>query len=301
MSTKVEVLCFTDPFCSWCWATEPSLLTMRERYRDQISFRWVMGGLVKDFSEFYDALNDIGTPAEVVPHWRMVSERSGQPIDERFWLDVRDPHFSTWPANIAAKAAGFQGTQVGDRYLRRLRLAVETERVQVQQEAEQLRLAREVPGLDFEAFRNELGSDQAAQAFHEDLALCKTYGVSGFPAMLFRPAGAETGREAQSAILVPGHRSLATYESVLRRVAPGLERHKPRALETLFAEYGPLTARELAEITGKSTSDIARDLRQEKAEDRLVAVELRSGTLWNTPATPKAEPGLEAVALVRVS
>jgi len=61
MSSKVEILCFTDPFCSWCWATEPSLLTLRERYRDQLDIRWVMGGLVKDMSAFFDSSNSIGT------------------------------------------------------------------------------------------------------------------------------------------------------------------------------------------------------------------------------------------------
>ncbi|HEY3439671.1 MAG TPA: DsbA family protein [Paludibaculum sp.] len=294
MSAKVEVLCFTDPYCSWCWATEPSLLVLRERYRDQVHVQFVMGGLVRDFSEFYDGLNDIGTPAEVIPHWRMVSERSGQPIDERFWADVTDPHFSTWPANIAAKAAAFQGEKVGDRYLRRLRLAVETERVQISQEPEQLRLAREVPGLDFDAFREELGSPRATRAFHEDLALCRAYGVSGFPAMLFRAVGAEGQSKTGSAVLVPGHRSLETYESVLAKVAPGLKRHKPRPLETLFVEYGPLTTRELAEITGKSTSEAERDLRKEQADGRLVATERRGGTLWSTPTNAMVEPALEA-------
>jgi hypothetical protein len=46
---------------------------------------------------------------------------AGQPIEERFWLDMTGPHFSTWPANIAANASGLQGAEVGDHYLRRLR------------------------------------------------------------------------------------------------------------------------------------------------------------------------------------
>ncbi len=62
-----------------------------------------MGGLVRDMAEFYDAANDIGTTAQGAPHWRMVSERSGQPIDERLMDDISDPHFSTWPACVAVK------------------------------------------------------------------------------------------------------------------------------------------------------------------------------------------------------
>ena len=50
---KVELISFTDPYCSWCWATEPILYRLRETYREQLSFRYVMGGLVEDMAEFF--------------------------------------------------------------------------------------------------------------------------------------------------------------------------------------------------------------------------------------------------------
>jgi hypothetical protein len=36
---------FTHPYCSWCWATEPIILRLRETYRSQIRLRYVMGSL----------------------------------------------------------------------------------------------------------------------------------------------------------------------------------------------------------------------------------------------------------------
>ena len=121
MTPAIEITYFTDPYCSWCWATEPMLYRLRETYREQIMMRYVMGGLVRDMSDFYDSLNDIHATAQVAPHWRMVSERSGQPIDERLMDDISDPHFSTWPACIPVKAAQLQGEAVGESYLRRWR------------------------------------------------------------------------------------------------------------------------------------------------------------------------------------
>ena len=76
-NTKLEVMVFTDPYCSWCWATEPMILTMMEKYRDQLHFHYVFGGLIKDFDDFYDAQNDIRDAAATKPHWKMVSERTG--------------------------------------------------------------------------------------------------------------------------------------------------------------------------------------------------------------------------------
>lgn len=213
----------------------------------------------------------------------MVSERSGQPIDERFWLEV-DPHVSTWPACVATKAAGLRGKEVGDRYLRRLRRAVLTERTHIDQETELLRLARDVDGLDYETFQTDLRGERAQKAFQDDLALCATFGATGFPTMLFKPAEPTVVDQEHPAILVGGHRSRDTYEAVLAKVAPDLEQHKPREVEVLLAEYGPLTSRELCEIFGmKNMAETERDLREWATQGRIIAVALRGGTMWARP------------------
>lgn len=49
---KIEIIAFTDPFCVWCWASEPITYQLKERYREQIQFKYVMGGLTKDMSAF---------------------------------------------------------------------------------------------------------------------------------------------------------------------------------------------------------------------------------------------------------
>jgi len=132
----------------------------------------------------------------------------------------------------------------------------------------QVDLAHQVPGLDVEAFRRELGSDRPRAAFHDDLELCAAYGVTGFPTMLFRSA-AQAGRaDAEPGILVGGHRSLATYERTLVQVAPGLLRHEPRSIGEFLAEYGPLTTREISEITGQG-SDIELSSRRPTAGSDL--------------------------------
>ena len=169
-NTKLEVMVFTDPYCSWCWATEPMILTMMEKYRDQLHFRYVFGGLIKDFDDFYDAQNDIRDAAATKPHWKMVSERTGQPIDENLWEDIAPiRHFSTWPANIAAKAAFLQSEEVGFRLLRRLRRAALTERKIISDKAVYEALARETDGLDFERFQADIESGKAGEAFLDDL------------------------------------------------------------------------------------------------------------------------------------
>ncbi len=254
-----------------------------------------MGGLVKDISEFFDAANGIRTTAEVAPHWRMVSERSGQPIDERVMLDITDPHFSTWPANVAVKAAALQGARIGERYLRRLRRAALTERIQVQREDAQLALAREVAGLDLEAFRAERSGPRALAAFQEDLGLCRAYGASGFPTMLLQPSGPAPDQRARP-ILVNGYRPPQTLERALASVAPGLVRHGARPIEDLLAEYGPLTEAELSAITSLTPTELASSLEDAAARGRVARKELRGGALWQANVAPGASVAVECPA-----
>jgi predicted DsbA family dithiol-disulfide isomerase len=285
---KVEITYFTDPYCSWCWATEPVLYRIRETYRDQVHVRYVMGGLVRDMAEFYDPLNNIRTTVEVAPHWRMVSERSGQPIDEGLMEDITDPHFSTWPACRAVKAAFLQAEVVGERYLRRMRRAALTERKIVSQPEVYMALAEEVPGLDLDRFRADLASGAADRSFQEDLAECGRYGVTGFPTLLLRRAAPLALPGAEQPFLVVGHRSFATYRQVLERIAPDLEEHPPRDVLSLLEEYGPLTTRELAEVYGRDQETVRGELEALEAKGKVQRIPVPRGEFWALPSESAA-------------
>lgn len=288
MSTQLEIVYFTDPFCSWCWALEPSLLRLQETYGDGLRLRYAMGGLVRDMSDFLDAANGIRSTADVVPHWREVAERTGQPIDERVMQDIQDPHFSSWPACIAVKAAELQGTDLAAHYLRRMRRAVMTERRQIQQRAVQLELASEVPGLDAERLGRDLETEEPRRRFEADLALAREFGVSGFPTLVFLPVG---GAAAQGGILVNGFRPLETYHRVIAQLAPDLASMAPRALDDLLAAHGPLTTRELAAILGQPSEKLAGDLEARAGSGQLVRMPARGGELWSLPVHAASLPG----------
>jgi putative protein-disulfide isomerase len=277
---KIEITYFTDPYCSWCWATEPMLYRIRETHRDQVHVRYVMGGLVRDMADFYDSLNDIRTTAEVAPHWRMVSERSGQPIDERLMDDITDPHFSTWPACIAVKAAQLQGETVGEAYLRRMRRAALTERKVISNPPVYEALAREIPGLDHNRFHADLADGSARRAFEADLAECRRFGVTGFPTLLFHYVGQVALPGTERPILVVGHRSFATYRQVLQRLMPGLVEHPPRDIATVLAEYGPLTTRELAEVYDRPVTVMRDEMETLQAAGQVERLSVRGGEFW---------------------
>lgn len=280
---RVRILYFTDPFCSWCWASEPTLLALMEQYGDQVEVQTVMGGMIRDFSDFNDAANGISNPQAVMPHWRMVEERTRQPIDERVWEKVTDPHFSTWPANIAAKAAYLQGKTLGDQYLRRIRRATMTERLVVASPEVLLELAKEIEGLDLARFAKDLNGAEATESFHEDLRLGQAYGVTGFPTMIFVLEDPEAQGEQGKAYLINGFRSLGTYEKALKILMPEVEKKVLPTMEELVKKHGPLTTKELSEVLGLSMDRVIQEGEGKVQAGSLRMTPVSGEKLWMLP------------------
>jgi len=96
--------------------------------RDAVHIRYVMGGLVKDIRAFHDNANDIGgdperSNAQIARHWLEASARHVMPVRiEGFPLFTADTT-STYPQNIAFKAAEQTDSTLAPRYLRRIREA----------------------------------------------------------------------------------------------------------------------------------------------------------------------------------
>jgi putative protein-disulfide isomerase len=284
--TKLEVMVFTDPYCSWCWATEPMILSMMERYREQIHFTYVFGGLIKDFDDFYDPGNDIRDAAATEPHWKMVSERTGQPIDERLWEDIAPiRHFSTWPANIAAKAAFLQSEEVGFRYLRRLRRAALTERRIISDSEVYEELARETEGLDYERFLRDIADSDAKSAFLDDQITCTEWQAWGFPTMLFYKEGSDVRNlTSEVATYVGGHRSMEVYDQVIHDLCPDIREYEPRPEAELLADYGPMTERELGQMHGRTKEQELEVLEGLEREGTVERTERVRGNMWSVPS-----------------
>ncbi|MNR89462.1 DSBA-like thioredoxin domain protein [compost metagenome] len=271
---KVEILTFTDPFCSWCWAMEPVIYRAKETYRDQLRIRPVMGGLVPDMAHFTDPLNGISSTADVAPHWEEVGLRTGQPIDGTFMRENQDPHWGTWPACIAASAAALQGDDLGEAFLRRLRRAAQAEGRNASSPEVYQAIAEATPGLDLDRFKAAIADGTAERAFQEDRQLGAQVRVRSFPTFLVMNTNADLQIRP---ILMGGARDFKTLQDVLSQVAPDLKPHAPRPLTELLAEYGALTTRELSELLDKPISELLAEL---EGQDGIRKVPVRTGEFW---------------------
>ena len=264
----IELIIYTDPYCTWCWGSEPILRKIMEVYGGQVRLRSVMGGLVEDATRFQDPLNHIGGPQmarQVADHWREASSRHGMPVDADVWLDMKDEFRSTWPANIAYKSAELQDQKLVSKYLRRLREAAAAERRLIHRVEVQAELADEV-GLDRERFLAEIENGNAEKAFREDLKRCRANNITGYPSYEVHGGGEE--------VAMFGYHNFAAFESTFQRLAGN--KLKPGRIETTddnivaFArKYGKVAAREVAEVFSLKISEARERLDRLASEGRL--------------------------------
>lgn len=216
-SKVIEIIEFTDPVCTWCWGSEPVLRTLEARYQEKLKVSFIMGGLVKDISAFYDNYNNIGGDPEqsnksIANHWLEASERHGMPVQaEGFKLFTKE-HPSTYPQNIAYKAAQMQDEELANHFLRRIREASETEAQQTNRTEILVELASEV-GLDIARFLDDYTNGKAEAAFQEDLQTTAQFRAHGFPTFLIR--------YGEKSMLLRGYQNYNNFKAVINQVTNG--------------------------------------------------------------------------------
>lgn len=278
VSPSLELLAFTDPVCTWCWGSEPVLRALECRFGSRLRIVYVMGGLVKDIREFRDDRNGIGgdpekSNAAIARHYIDASNRHGMPVDVEHFHLFSAGVFSTYPQNIAYKAAQLSNPELADRYLRRIREAHAAEGRKTGLRDVLVELASEA-GLDLAAFLGALDDGSAERAFRADLALTTRYGVRGFPTFLVRFQGRET--------LIRGYQSLASMMAVIHSCTGGtlIPRAPEKTAEALL-DYLSLYSRaapvELAVNFGLADAELAALLSSLETTGRIRRVTAGNG------------------------
>lgn len=231
---KIIITNYTDPVCVWCWGSEPLFRALETHYPDQIEVRNIMGGLVDDIDNFADPGNGIdagsdGANAQIISHWMEAADRHQMPVKpEGFHLFSKE-FPSTYPQNIAYKAAQMVDPQKADALLRRMREATLAEAKVTSDPDVQIELASDV-GLDVGAFIKALQSSEALNSFKEDMQRTRSEGVHAFPS--FSVATAE-GRK----VLLRGYKTFAEFQEVISYLTKGsvVPIEVPPSVQQLFA------------------------------------------------------------------
>lgn len=260
---------YTDPFCPWCWAAEPSLRRLQSEFHVELTF--VIAGLAREVDEPRArkfALASLDAAAD-----------SAQPIDARVWL--RDPPRTTYPAGIAFHAVAEQADPA--RFLRRVREAVQLERRRMDRADGLLDAARETGGLDLERLRVDFGSHAFVERFGEDLERGRCVdaphhepgeGRVALPSVSFQAAD---GSEAW----VRGDWEWEAWRTAaVQAGAQPLGTGLPDA-EAAVRRFGSITTAEVATVTGLPAARAAAELWRLAMDFRVTPRRVAGGELWS--------------------
>lgn len=254
---------FTDPFCPWCWTEEPRYRKLRMAFGRGIFWEHRMGGMEGTVPQVTD-------PEVAARKMERISLDTGMPIDLNVWR-TRPPE-SSIAASIAVKAASFQGPEVEDAYLRRVREAFFCGTGPVDRSAPLVHLARGVPGIDLHRFVLEMHDRGAKKAFMtdwdaardpvpeardlEDTPEGRRY---AFPTLLLR------NRDGESRVLDQKH-EYADWLQAVAELAPGLEPEPSPSIEMVLRRWDSVATAEVALICELpwDTADEALDLMAER-------------------------------------
>lgn len=263
----VKVIYFTDPICSSCWAIEPQLRKLKLEYGETVEVEYRMGGLLPDWS--YNS-GGISKASDVAHHWDEVSVYYDMPIDGDVWLE--DPLHSSYPPSIAFKAAQLQDEQKALQFLREVREMVFLEKKNIAK-WEHIEAAAQRAGLDTSQLKSDFEGD-AKLLFQQDLDIAKSMGVRGFPTMFFTD---DQGNKE----LVYGSKQYAFFETALLKLHPSaVKREYAKDWESLFEQFGSLTAKEFVELSGEPRSQSESKLNELADNGHLEKLTTKNGSIW---------------------
>lgn len=247
--TNFRVEYYTDPLCCWSWGMEPQLRKLRYLLRDRLHITYVMGGLIRDWDHFSDAMNDISRPSQVGPLWMEARHNTGQPMNEFLW--IKDPVDTTYPACMAVKAAEMQSAVACEAMLRELREAVMLNQKNIGKTEVILKVAADLEEkkiLDSSRFKQDWMSQKAAGAFRKDLEQIKIKGISRFPTLLIS--------NSDRTIQITGYRPFEVLIDAFRNLDPELHLDIIIDKEAYKNSWANLTDRELEEIEVKEKESV---------------------------------------------
>lgn len=189
--SKIILTTFTDPMMGLTYECEPIYDKLKKKYQDNIEFRFVMAGLVRDVSDFMNEYElSLSTEKGIEEYckrlvgiYKSEEKIGGLPMNmDNFHLFDAD-HRSSYPLNIAYKAAQLAAPELAEQFLIKLRHATVLEGRQTTLISELYAIAEET-GIEKDAFEKVYSDGSAEKAFDEDLIYTRSLGIYSLPAYI---------------------------------------------------------------------------------------------------------------------
>ena len=279
----MQVTYITDPACSESWGVEPMVRRLMADFGDNLTWRFVMGGLAREYTaEDHPRMTNA---------WLARAESSRMPFDPLIWRD--SPLKSTYPACMAMKAAADQSPEDGGyAYLRALREGIFCFRRKLDT-ADALTNEAARIGLNADRFKLDLNSNAVVEAFGNDLEIARDVPEKA------RAAGAVVSTGGKERVPLPtlvftgedgarhdvyGTHPYADYrEAAMAAGANPDADNQPPPIEAL-RRFGRMATREIEEVCGLKGPRAEGELWQLALDFEVTPTRVLTGWLWEVAA-----------------
>ncbi len=176
-NTKLRLVYFADPMCSWCWGFSPVIETIRDQFADRIPIQMIIGGLNPGNRQ---TLSD-KAKQEIKHHWLQVQQVSGQAFNFDFF-QRNDFIYDTEPASLAVISCYRLQPDSYMAFMQHLQAAFYTRNLDITDDRILLQLAESF-GLDPESFRLTLQQEETRRITYLGFSYARHLQVTGFPTL----------------------------------------------------------------------------------------------------------------------
>ena len=199
-----EIIYIGDPMCSWCWGISPELNALKRHAADQgVPFTIIMGGLRPGGGEEWnDQFKNF-----LKHHWEEVNKRSGQP----FGYDIFEKenfNYDTEPACRAVVTARHIAPEKSLYFYEYVQHYFYVKSADPNQLEFYLPIC-ETLDIDFAEFSQLFNSEEMKHATQQDFAQSRSWGISGFPSIVYR-------KDDQLHLIAQGY---AEYEDLKTKIS----------------------------------------------------------------------------------
>ncbi len=188
---KVKITTFTDPMMGLSYECEPMFRKLETHFENQIEFKYVMSGLVRDVYRFVNKADLRFGKKEAIERYNKRLAKiyegeehiSGMPINMNGFCLFDAEHTSSIPLNLAYKAAQLTTPDKADLFLYNLRYATIVDCRPTTHLDEITEVIRKT-GIDVERFMTAYNDGSAQAELDKDFAIFRSLGLQYLPAYL---------------------------------------------------------------------------------------------------------------------
>lgn len=254
---SLAILRITDSGCPWAYSAEPALSVLRDRYREQITWKLAMIGLAETSDVYVKKGFTSAMMATMAPKF---SRRFGMPMSTA----AKARPWGTWPACKTVVATRLHQPELEAAAHRALQIAWFTTTDELDTWDALRNVLSSVNGLDSAAIVEAAENESAvADAFAEDLAIARSAAGSPTEAQGKHAMDGDTPRYTAPSLLMTagdgrkleagGFQPVEAYDVIIANADPTLKRYEPGSItEVLERSQWPLCPAEVAAITTPS-------------------------------------------------